>query len=94
MVQLLPYIPDFSDSDNDYSDTENMVRSPPKKPKKNNIAPKYTADPADDLSDENNAIMTPVIQTSSTTTMQPAAPIMVSRFRACLYGGELPGKAS
>ena len=56
-----------------------MVRSPPKKPKKNNIGAKYTVDPADDLSDENNAIMMPVIRTSDTTTMQPAAPIMVGK---------------
>jgi hypothetical protein len=68
---------DFSDSDEDYSDSETMVRSPPKKPKKNNLGPKYASHPGDDLSDDNNAILTPVIRTSDTTAMQPAPPIMV-----------------
>lgn len=55
-----------------------MVRSPPKKPKKNNIGLKYMGDPGDDLSDENNAILTPVIRTSNTTTFLPhSAPVMV-----------------
>ena len=64
---------DFSDSDEDFSDSETMVRSPPKKPKKNNTGLKYTVD---DLSDDNNAILTPVIRTSDATTMPPAHPIM------------------
>ena len=52
-----------------------MVRSPPKKTKKNNVGPRYTPDSVDDLSDENNAIMTPVIRTSNATTMQSAIPL-------------------
>ena len=70
----LPFV-DFSDSDEDFSDSETMVRSPPKKPKKNNTGPKYAVD---DLSDDNNAILTPVIRASDTTTMPPAPQIMVS----------------
>ena len=64
---------DFSDSDEDFSDSDTMVRSPPKKPKKNNTGLKYAID---DLSDDNNAILTPVIRTSDITTMPPAPPIM------------------
>ena len=68
-------ISDFSDSDDDYSDKDMMVRSPPKKTKKNNVGPRYTPDSVDDLSDENNAILTPVIRTSNATTMQSAVPL-------------------
>lgn len=57
---------DFSDSDEE-SDKEIMVRSPPKKPRKNNV-PRYLEDSPQA---ESGGIMTPVIKTSNATTQPP-----------------------
>lgn len=73
-------IEDFSESDEDYSESDEIVERSSKKAKKNSAESTFNDGADDDLSDDNSAIMTPVIKASNLTTMKPGVSIMVRRF--------------
>ena len=59
-----------------------MVQSPPKKAKKNSIGPRYIPDQTDELSDENNDVLSPGMKIPNATTLQQQTnvPVLVREY--------------